>query len=94
MAHFALIDDNNIVQAVNVISNDTLGNTPFPESEPLGQAFLAELGLEGVYMQCSYNGAFRGLYPGIGWIWNPDTEHPDGGEFTEPTEPVAEMSTP
>jgi hypothetical protein len=52
MAHFAQIVDG-IVQQVIVISNDNAPD-PFPESEPLGQAFIASLGLGGEWRQTSH----------------------------------------
>jgi hypothetical protein len=70
MAHFAQIDDNDIVQQVIVIANDDCGGGDFPESEPAGQAFIASLGLTGTWLQCSYNANFRGAYPGPGYYWN------------------------
>lgn len=85
MAHFALIDENNTVEAVHVIHNDAIGNAEFPESEPLGQAFMAELGKVGRYVQCSYNGTFRGQYPGPGWTYDPELD-----TFVDPVSPVAE----
>ena len=39
MAHFAELDEDNVVLRVIVVSNDECGNLPFPESEPLGVAF-------------------------------------------------------
>ena len=74
MAHFAQLDQNNIVVMVNVINNAVLGNTDFPESEPIGQAFIASLGLGGVWKQCSYNSSFRAAYPGIGWTYDPEND--------------------
>ena len=44
MAHFAEIK-NNIVERVIVVSNDNCGGGTFPESEVVGQEFLASLGL-------------------------------------------------
>jgi len=70
MAHFAKLDYENIVQEVIVISNDDCQNLPFPESEPIGQAFIASLGLDGQWIQTSYNGNFRGFYAGVGSLWN------------------------
>lgn len=64
MAHFAKLDDKNIVQEVIVISNDDCNNLPFPASEPVGQAFIASLGLIGVFMQTSYNNSFRNFFAG------------------------------
>jgi hypothetical protein len=65
MAHFAKIE-NGIVTSVIVVNNETLGNLEFPESEVVGQEFIASLGLDGTWKQTSYNANFRGIYAGIG----------------------------
>lgn len=70
MAHFAKLDDENIVQEVIVIANDDCDNLPFPESEPVGQAFIASLGLTGVFMQTSYNNSFRNCFAGPGVMFD------------------------
>ena len=54
MAHFAKIV-NGVVHDVIVVANEDCGNVPFPESEPIGQAFIASLGIEGEWIQTSYN---------------------------------------
>lgn len=69
MAHFAEIK-NNIVQQVIVVSNDDCGGGNFPESEPIGQAFLASLGLTGEWLQTSYHNNFRDCYASAGWIYD------------------------
>ena len=69
MAHFAKIE-NNTVTSVIVVSNDDCGGGEFPESEPVGQAFLASLGLEGEWKQTSYNANFRGVYASAGWTYD------------------------
>ncbi len=69
MAHFAQIN-NDIVKDVIVVSNEDCNDLPFPTSEPVGQAFIASLGLIGEWLQTSYNGNFRGCYAGIGYLWN------------------------
>ena len=69
MAHFAKIE-NGIVRDVIVVSNDDCGGGNFPESEPIGQAFLASLGLAGEWKQTSFNGNFRGSYAGIGFTYD------------------------
>lgn len=74
MAHFAQINEKNQVQSVIVVSNDDCGGGNFPESEPIGQAFIASLGLTGTWLQTSYHANFRGAYAGIGMIYNPDTD--------------------
>ena len=80
MAHFAQIYED-IVQQVIVVSNDDCGGGEFPESEPIGQAFIASLGITGEWLQTSYNANFRGKYAGIGDYWN-------GTDFVQP--PVTE----
>jgi len=58
MAHFARVEENNIVSEVVVVSN---------EIENRGQEFLAiDLGLGGRWIQTSYNSNFRGKFAGIG----------------------------
>jgi hypothetical protein len=69
MANFAQVT-NTIVEQVIVIANDDCDNLPFPDSEPVGQAFIASLGYTGEWLQTSYNGNFRGRYAGIGYTWN------------------------
>jgi hypothetical protein len=69
MAHFAKIE-NRVVREVIVVSNDDCGGGDFPESEPVGQAFIASLGLSGEWRQTSYNHNFRGKYTGIGDIYD------------------------
>jgi len=73
VAHFARID-SGIVREVIVIDNADCGGGDFPESEPIGQAFIASIGLDGDWRQTSYNGNFRGTYAGIGYTF-------DGDEF-------------
>ena len=55
------------------------GTLEFPETEPLGQAVLAESGFEGHWLQTSYNGSFRGQYAGSGMIYDKKKD-----EFTDP----------
>lgn len=74
MAHFAQLDENNIVQQVIVISNDDCGGGVFPNSENPGQKFISDLGLNGVWKQTSYNNNFRKTYAGIGYSYD---EHND-----------------
>jgi hypothetical protein len=74
MAHFAKIE-NNIVREVIVINNEVLENKAFPESEPIGIAFCKSLyGEDTEWLQTSYNANFRGIYAGVGSIYNPDLD--------------------
>ena len=77
MANFAQVS-NTIVEQVIVIANDDCDDLPFPDSEPVGQSFIASLGYTGEWLQTSYNGNFRGCYAGIGYTWN-------GTDFVPPT---------
>ena len=69
MAHFAEIKGDVVTQVI-VVGNDDCGGGTFPESEPVGQAFIASLGLQGEWKQTSYNGNFRGCYAGIGFKYD------------------------
>ena len=69
MAHFAKIE-NTLVIDVIVVSNTDCNDLPFPESEPVGQTFIASIGLQGEWLETSYNNNFRGTYAGIGFTWN------------------------
>ena len=79
MAHFAQVT-NGIVQRVIVVSNDDCGGGEFPESEPIGQAFIAAIGLTGEWLQTSYHANFRGKYAGLGDIYDTELD-----EFVTPT---------
>ena len=64
MAHFAKLDDNNVVLEVNVVNNDVLDPA---NEEASGIAFLTEWsGGYSNWKQTSYNGSFRKNYAGIG----------------------------
>jgi hypothetical protein len=78
MAHFARIK-NNIVEEVIVVANSDCGDLDFPESEPVGQAFIASLGIAGEWKQTSYNGNFRNTYAGLGWTYDVELD-----EFVAP----------
>ena len=63
MAHFAEIDNNNIVQRVLVVDNSL---------EHRGADFLAnDLGLGGNWIQTSYNHNFRKQYAATGFSYDP-----------------------
>ena len=84
MAHFARINDNTVQQVI-VVSNDDCGGGDFPASEPVGQAFIASLGLAGEWKQTSYSGSFRAKYAGIGDRYDAELD-----EFVSPATEVAE----
>jgi hypothetical protein len=75
MAHFAKLDENNIVIEINVVNNEDIQNLEFPESEPVGIQFLNNLaGEEFVWKQTSYNNNFRKNYAGIGYTYDADRD--------------------
>lgn len=69
MAHFAKLDENNIVLEVNVVSNDALDAS---NEEASGIAFLTEWsGGYSNWKQTSYNANFRKNFPGTDWSYDP-----------------------
>ncbi len=71
MAHFAQIDENNIVINVIVVSNDVLLNKDNYEGEQLGIEFCKSLyGQDTVWVQTSYNKNFRGDFAGVGFYYD------------------------
>ena len=72
MAHYAYVVDG-VVQKVLVVANPVLLDEDGVEQEALGQAFLADLHGHNPdeLIQCSYDGNFRGVYPGPGYGYDP-----------------------
>ena len=67
MAHFAELDENNIVLRVIVVSNEDIKDKTGNENEKVGISFLHQLfGISAKWVQTSYNARFRGKYAGIG----------------------------
>ena len=81
MAHFVKMSNMDCGQVI-VVSNDDCDNLPFPDSEPVGQAFIASLGIEGNWLQTSYNGSFRNCYAGVGFTF--DASIGEYGVFVAP----------
>jgi hypothetical protein len=73
MAHFAQILDGDVIDVI-VVGNANCGGGDFPDSEAIGQAFIASCGIAGDFLQCSYSGSFRGAYPGPGWTYDSDLD--------------------
>tara|TARA_Y100001963_G_scaffold87564_1_gene121025 strand:+ start:2521 stop:2970 length:450 start_codon:yes stop_codon:yes gene_type:complete len=71
MAHFAQLDDKNIVTKVIVINNDDIiDSTTGVEVEAFGVAVCQKLlGATTNWKQTSYNGNLRGNYAGIGMTY-------------------------
>ena len=70
MAHFATLDESNIVTKVEVINNDVILDGEGVEQEQLGIDFLTSLYGAGNYKQTSYNNNFRKQYAGIGFTYD------------------------
>ena len=73
MAHFAEIDENNVVLRVVVVDNKDTSDASGVEKEYIGAAFCERL-LGGTWKQTSYNGNFRKNYAGIGYTYNADLD--------------------
>jgi hypothetical protein len=69
MAHFAELDENNIVKQVIVVHNNEL-LVDGVESEQAGIDFCVTL-FDGTWIQTSYNSNFRKNYAGIGFTYDP-----------------------
>jgi len=86
MAHYAVIDERNIVIKVitgvdeNITQDDN--GTPVGGSTEAWEAFYtAQINNPNIYVKrTSYNGTIRGKYAGVGDTWN-------GTEFVAPVAP-------
>lgn len=73
MAHFAEIDDNNVVLRVIVVANKDTADADGNEMESIGVAFCQRL-FGGNWLQTSYNGNIRKNYAGIGFTYRADID--------------------
>lgn len=91
MAYFAELDENNMVIRVISISNDIVAD-PAP-NDKAGRQFLQSIGLDGTWIQTSYNGRIRGKYAAIGDSYDPALD-----EFVSPVIdvdwPVTDLGRP
>jgi len=83
VAHFAQVE-NDIVSNVIVVNNSDCGGGDFPDSEPIGQDFIASIGIEGDWLQTSYNNNFRGQYAGQGMTYDPVLDEFVSPQIEEP----------
>jgi hypothetical protein len=74
MAHFAELDENNVVKQVIVVDNSELLDENGNELEAKGIAFCQSL-FGGTWVQTSYNANFRGNYAGVGMIYNQEKDY-------------------
>lgn len=66
MAHFAEIDENNVVLRVVVVHDNCV------PTENAGNKFLSDVYGNGErWVQCSYHSGIRKNYAGIGYTYNP-----------------------
>jgi len=72
MAHFAKLNENNIVETVIVVANEELLINGV-ESEEKGIQFCVSL-FGGKWIQTSYNNNFRKNYASIGGYYDPDKD--------------------
>jgi hypothetical protein len=102
MAHFAKLDENNVVLEVNSVSNHELVTTKntveengnvicyIVESEDKGIAFLTSWsGGYANWKQTSYNATFRGKFAGVG-----DTFDVENNVFVAPIVEYVEVTSP
>ena len=73
MAHYAKIDENNVVTQVIVVDNKDTADAFGVEKEYIGAAFCERL-LGGTWKQTSYNGNMRKNYAGIGYTYRADID--------------------
>jgi hypothetical protein len=73
MAHFAQLDENNVVTQVIVVANKDTADANGVEKESIGIAFCERL-FGGTWKQTSYNGNMRKNYAGIGYTYNADID--------------------
>jgi hypothetical protein len=71
MAHFAKLDENNVVLEVVTLNNAVITDSSGGESEILGIEFLTQLYGWPFWRQTSYNSSFRKNYAGIGYVFDP-----------------------
>jgi len=75
MAHFAKLDENNVVLEVHVVHNNELLDENGQESEQKGIDFLTSWsGGYTMWKQTSYNGTFRKNYAGQGYTYNAELD--------------------
>jgi hypothetical protein len=83
MRYFAHVQPPLDIDQVVCVADSDVGNLTYPESEPLGQAFLHALyGTNDQWLETSMTGAYRGQPATIGGAYDPTTD-----TFTPPPTP-------
>jgi hypothetical protein len=71
MAHFAQLDENNVVINIIVVNNNNCLDANGNESESVGIAFCKDIiGSDTRWIQTSYNANFRKNYAGLGHTYD------------------------
>ena len=73
MAHFAELDENNVVLRVIVVDNKDTSDVNGVEKEYIGAAFCERI-LGGRWVQTSYSNSFRKRFAAIGYIYNAEID--------------------
>lgn len=73
MAHFAELDENNVVLRVIVVHNNDCLDANGNESEAVGIGFCSKL-FGGNWKQTSYHGNIRKNYAGVGYTYRADID--------------------
>lgn len=77
MAHYAQISTDPVsntmyVSMVIVVPEAEIIDESGVETDAMGCRYINEhLGIDGVWIQASYTGRIRGVYPGIGFRYDP-----------------------
>jgi hypothetical protein len=94
MAHYAIIDERNIVIQVNTGVDETITQTDLDGTEVGGSTeaweafYTAQLKNPNLYVKrTSYNNNFRGRYAGIGYTYDPVADEFVAPVVEEPAEP-------
>jgi hypothetical protein len=73
MAHFAVLNDRDVVVGVYGVANAQITDSSGSENEELGKAFICNLlkiDDTSRVVQTSYNKSFRGAFAGIGMMYD------------------------
>jgi len=73
MAHFALLNNDNVVIELSRLNNDDIFFDGV-ESEGKGIEILTEMTGHSNWKKCSYNGTTRNCYPQTGFQYHADTD--------------------
>lgn len=77
MAHFAKLDENNVVTKVVVVANDiptSNGQLGENDMHPDGEKWCRIFFKGGTWKQTSYNNSFRKQYAAVGSTYNADKD--------------------